>query len=332
MKALSIGNLKIPSPCILAPLAGISDFTFRMLNRRFGCQFAFTEMFSACSVVGMGKKAEKMLATAPADRPLGIQLLGNDPEVMRTALDVVHEYKFDCIDFNAACPVKKVTRRGQGAGLLKNPRKLSRLLKVIVDNSHVPVTVKIRTGWDKTTVNARDVALYARDAGIKGLFIHGRTRSQKYSGTVDYQVICEVKKVLDIPVMGSGDVLSPLSVKKMFDETGCDGVVIARGALGNPWIFRETAELLASGKLPVRPNPEELTDTMAAHLGSCCGFHGDRIGTMLFRKFFGWYAKGFSHIKPLRMKAFQAKTEKQMLSIINELRGLRLEKKFIESQ
>ena len=278
-------------------------------------------MISCRALVSRNKKTLEMLATIPSDRPLGIQLLGNDTESIRGALEVLSEYVFDIIDFNAACPVGKVTKRGEGASLLKEPRRLSELLKALVENSKVPVTVKIRSGWDETCINARDVALYAQDSGIKGLFIHGRTREQGYKGRVDYQVIREVKEALAIPVVASGDVLSPQLIKKMFDETGCDGVVIARGALGNPWIFKDAGEFLRSGTIPQRRCRNELVNTMITHLNLCSDYHSEMTGIKLFRKFFVWYTKGLNDIKPLREKAFHAKTKNQMMKTINELKA-----------
>ncbi|MCP4714089.1 MAG: tRNA dihydrouridine synthase DusB, partial [Deltaproteobacteria bacterium] len=177
--------------------------------------------------------------------------------------------------------------------------------------------------WDRRSINAREAALYARDAGVAAVFIHGRTRSQLYKETVDYGVIRQVKEALDIPVIGSGDVFSPVLAKKMLDETGCDGVLVARGGLGNPWIFNEIESYLADGSLPERPAIDELVDTMLEHYRACCEFHGETIGTMIFRKFFAWYTKGFAHIRPIRMRAFQATQQAGMEAVVNELRSMR---------
>jgi tRNA-dihydrouridine synthase B len=317
---LKIGPLTLDLPFILAPMAGITDLPFRMICRRYGCELAFVEMTSAKALVYENRKTEKMIVTRPDDRPLGIQLLGTDVEFILKALDIIRKYEYDIIDFNAACPVSKVTKKGEGSGMMKEPRKLGQLLKAIVDHTDTPVTVKIRAGWNERSVNAREVALYAQDAGIKGLFIHGRTRDQGYSGSVDYQVIREVKEALDIPVIGSGDVFSPLHVKKMFDETGCDGVAIARGSFGNPWIFRETVDFLATGIVPPRPDTHEVADVMAAHLRAMVDYHGPLPAPVVFRKFFAWYTKGFRDVKPLKDRAFRAKTEEEMLALITEFR------------
>jgi tRNA-dihydrouridine synthase B len=321
---LKIGALTISSRCILAPMAGVSDLPTRMVNRSLGCEFAFVEMINACALAYLNRKTKKMLLTVPEDRPLGIQLFGNDPKSLQRAIDVLlTTYEFNLIDFNAACPVSKVTKRGEGAGLLKEPRRLRELLKVLVKSSPVPVTVKIRSGWDETSCNAREVSLHAQEAGIQGLFIHGRTRSQGYSGSVDYQVISEVKEALEIPVIASGDTFSPQLVKRMFDETGCDGVAIARGSLGNPWIFRESEQFLRSGILLERPDFDEITRTMITHLDLCIDFHGEVIGTMVFRKYFFWYTKGMYGIKPLRDEACRAKTKDHIMDLIHKLRVAR---------
>ena len=317
--ALTIDGKEFSS-LMLAPLAGISDLPFRTLNRSFGCRFAFAEMISARSLVYQSANTVKMLSTSPLDRPLGIQLLGNDEEVMTRAMGILGSWDVSVINLNAACPVDKVTRKGEGAALMKDPRKLRNILRALVQNSTSPVTLKIRSGWDQESVNAVDVALYAREAGIKAVYIHGRTRLQRYGGNVDYRIIGEVKAALDIPVIASGDALSPRMIGKLFDETGCDGVIIARGALGNPWIFRETMELLEKGSIVERPDIQEIMSTMAAHLSMCCDFHGEAAGTMLFRKFFTWYTKSLHGVKPLREKAFSASTKHEMLGIIGRLR------------
>jgi tRNA-dihydrouridine synthase B len=313
---LQIGNLKLNSNLILAPMAGISDLPFRLLNRRFGCELAFIEMLNVRSVSYKSRKTQEMLSSTPADRPLGVQILGKEPRFILRALEVLGPHKFDIIDFNAACPVKKVIRRGEGAALLREPKKLKALLKLVVQNSSQPVTVKIRSGWDEKSVNAREAALWAEDAGIKALFIHGRTRAQGYSGSVNYAVIRKVRKALKIPVIASGDILCASLVKRMFDETGCAGVAIARGALGNPWIFREVKLLLEHRQVLPRPSREEVIQAMIAHLKAYVDFFGERIGIIKFRKFFGWYVKGWRRIRPLREKSSRVRKTQEMIEII----------------
>jgi tRNA-dihydrouridine synthase B len=315
---LKIGNLNLKSNLILAPMAGISDLPFRMLNRKFGSELAFVEMINCRSISHKSKRTESMLSSGPKERPLGVQILGCEDKFILKALDVLSNYKFDILDFNAACPAKKVVRRGEGASLLKEPKKLNKILKLIVKNSPIPVTAKIRIGWDKDSINSRETALYAQDAGIKALFVHGRTKVQGYSGSVNYQVIARVKKALDIPLIASGDILSAQLAKKMFDETGADGLAIARGSLGNPWIFKEIREYLKEGRIISRPSIDKVVKVMLEHLDASVAFYGERNGVVIFRKFFGWYTKGIRSIRPLREKSSRVHTRLEMAGIINQ--------------
>lgn len=316
---LKIGSLKLKSNLILAPMSGITDYPFRMLCHKFGCELAFIEMINVRALGYNSRKTQEMLFTDKIDRPLGVQILGCEEKFLLRAADILKKHSFDIVDFNAACPAKKVVRRGEGASLLKEPKKLNRLLKLVVENFPVPVTVKIRTGWDKNSINPEDVALYAQDAGIKAVFVHGRTREQFYSGKVDYGAIKKVKKALNIPVIASGDILSVELAEKMFAETGCDGILIARGALGNPWIFGEIAAFLKDGSLLTRPDNDAVIKIMQEHLNSYVDFYGERKGIVIFRKFFSWYTKGFRKIRPLREKISSAKTREQMLQLFVEL-------------
>jgi tRNA-dihydrouridine synthase B len=315
---LEIGNLKLQSNLILAPMAGVTDLPFRMLNRRFGCEFAFVEMINCRSISHKSKKTKSMLTSDGKDRPLGIQLLGLEPKFILKSMDVLKAYDFDLLDFNAACPAKKVTRRGEGASLLQEPKKLNELLKLVVKHAKEPVTVKIRTGWDKDSSKAEEIALYAQDAGINGLFIHGRTKFQEYSGQVDYESIRRVKKALNIPVIASGDCFSAQLVKKMFDETGCDAVAIARGALGNPWIFESAKTFLKTGKTPKMPEKAEIIRVMSEHLSATCDLYGEKAGVVIFRKFFAWYTKGFRSIRPLREKCSRIKAKQELVKVIEQ--------------
>jgi tRNA-dihydrouridine synthase B len=318
---LKIGTIELPFPVMLAPMAGVSDLPFRLISRSFGAPLAFTEMIDVRAISHRDKRTRKMLISSPLDRPLGVQLLAADEKYVAGALDVLVEHDFDLLDFNAACPTPKVTRKGKGAALLKEPRKLGAILKILVEYATVPVTVKIRTGWDADSVNAREVALYAEDAGISALFIHGRTKTQGYSGTVDYQNIKEVKDALKIPVIASGDNLSLMLIKRMFDETGCDGVAVARGALGNPWIFREAISLFQDGALiAAGPTMDERIATIKKHFDLVIEYSGEERGIGIFRKFLIWYTKGLRGIKPLRDKAFRTNKKAQFLEIIEELR------------
>ncbi len=300
-------------------MAGVSDLPFRIVTRGFGCPFAFTEMVDARAIAQSSKRTKRILTSSDGDKPLGIQILARSPEDLPPALDRLEGREHTILDFNAACPTPKIVRKGAGAALLKDPVRFSEILKVLVARSRVPVTVKIRAGWDRNSVNARDMALRARDAGVAGLFIHGRTREQGYGGRVDYRVIGEVKAALDIPVIASGDGLNPSLVRRMFAETGCDGVAIARGALGNPWIFPATRLLLERDQVAAGPTVAERVDVMRGHLRLLADYYGERSGVAVFRKFFTWYTRGVRAIRDLRDTAFRTTTMAGMLHIIDEL-------------
>jgi len=319
MRSLSIGSLHLRCCALLAPLAGISDLPYRLVNRRHGCGFAFTEMISARSLVNDSRRTLRMLELDPQDRPLGVQLVGSDAQVLSRAIELLAPFRFDLIDLNAACPARKVVGVGQGAALMRDPVKLESLLRAMVASADVPVTVKIRSGWDASSRNAREVALRAQDAGVQAVIIHGRTRSQGYGGRVDYDAIAQVKQALAIPVIGSGDVFSAAQALEMLSRTGCDAVMVARGALGNPWIFNEIQAALAGAPPPQRPEPAAVCACMRAHLDMSVDLYGEELGIKHFRKFFGWYTKGFYRIRPLRSAAFQCHTREELAAIIEQL-------------
>ena len=316
---LTIGDIRLPVPVMLSPMAGVSDLPFRLVTRSFGSPLAFTEMIDINAISHKDRRTTHMLSSSPDDRPLGVQFLGNSPLQIPLAMERLSEHACDLIDFNAACPSPKVTRKGKGAALMKDPRMLRDILSALVRSTALPVAVKIRAGWDAESVNARDVALFARDAGISVLFIHGRTRAQGYSGAVDYGVIREVKEALDIPVIASGDNLSVDRVRRMFAETGCDGVAIARGALGNPWIFRDVMSFFRDGTVPRGPDVAERAAVMKRHLELCVSHWGEKRGVGIFHKFFIWYTRGLSGLRPLRDRAFRTGTKEGLLEVIDEL-------------
>ena len=328
---LQIGSLKLNSNPILAPMAGITDLPFRMLNRAFGAELGFVEMLNVRSLAQKSKRTLRMLSTQPQDRPLGVQLLGCEADFLLRAMEVLSRHEFDLLDFNAACPVRKVTQRGEGASLLKDPARLNKLLKILVKESRVPVTVKIRSGWDENSVNVRELVLNCRDAGVSAVFVHGRTKAQGYSGAVDYDAIGQAKRVLDIPLIASGDIFSAQLAKKMFEETGCDGILVARGALGNPWIFKEIKEFIEKGAFSKRPGGEELQEVMFKHLDMCVSFYGQRVGVMIFRKFFAWYTKGIRGIRPLREQSSRVKTRPEMSELV-KLSTLPIDREVAEPQ
>jgi tRNA-dihydrouridine synthase B len=308
-------------PLISAPLAGLSDLAFRLINRQFGCKYAFLEMIHARSLTYENIKTLDLLRTEKADKPLGLQLLGNEAPFLKLAIEVLekNKYKHDVLDFNAACPIKKITAKGEGAALLKNRRKLSSLVKTLVKHSKVPVTVKMRLGWDNPA-KAVDIASTIQDAGAQVVFVHGRTKIQGYSGEIDYSAISKIKKKLNIPVVASGNILNPVLAKKMFEQTGCDGILIARGGLGNPWIFSEIEACLSKGIKSAKPSINQIADIMKIHLELYAEHYGEKRGLWRFRKFFVWYTRGLNNIKQLRCRVMHVVSKDEVLMVIEDFR------------
>lgn len=308
----TLGDIKLNTPVISPPLAGISSYPFRALNRKFGCEFSFLEMINCRSLVYSSNKTSEMMRFTEEELPLGIQLLVENEGLLLKALEKIQDYPFSMVDLNAACPQKKIIFRGEGAYLLKTPKKLKRLLKIMVKNCAKPVSLKMRLGWDDDSM-ASDIASSCQDAGIKAIFIHGRTKTQGYGGEIRYKAIARIKKKLKVPVIASGNILNGKLAKKMFDETGCDAVTVARGALGNPWIFREIKEYIEKGKILERPCVEDIIKTMKSHLKLSSDFYGSKRGVAHFKKFFIWYTRSFKGVKLLRGK----------ISNVNTVEGVR---------
>jgi len=315
---VKIGNVALSTPMILAPMAGISSYPYRTINRKMGAELAYLEMISARALSYLSRGTRERLRTDPDEGPLGIQLLAKDPYYILKGLDRLKDYKFDILDFNAACPQKKITNNGKGAYLLQEPEKLNSLLKCLIENTSKPVTLKMRLGWDSSEDTLR-IAKGAADTGVSAICVHGRTRNQGYRDGVDYKAIARVKKALKIPVIGSGDIFDAELAKKMFDQTGVDAITVARGALGNPWIFREINELLKKGRIIPKPKTSEITRMMKQHLDLTIKFFGEKTGIIRFRKFYIWYTRGFTKIKPLRTQITQITTKIEMLKQIKFL-------------
>lgn len=247
---MQIGKLTVDSPYFLAPLAGYSDLPFRILCRELGAGLCFSEMISSHGLTKLQKKTLEMVATVPAERPVAFQLFGNDPDIMGAAAAYLSDASIDIIDINMGCPVKKVVKKGCGAALMKDTAKAEAVIKAVVRNSSLPVTVKFRSGWNSDSIIADAFARMAQDAGASAVTIHCRTWSQAFGGRADWSIIAKVKESVTIPVIGNGDILTYQDGRKMMRETGCDGVMIGRGALGNPWVFLESGP------------PENLADRM----------------------------------------------------------------------
>lgn len=308
--AFKIGHLVIENQLILAPMAGVSNSPFRRLSRDFGAGLVYAEMVSDKGLMYDNERTKKLLYMTDEEKPMAQQIFGSDLETMvQAALYIDKNSNCDIIDINMGCPVPKVAIKAQaGASLMKNPDLIYEIVSEIVKKVSKPVTVKIRSGWDNQSVNAVLVAKRIEEAGASAITVHARTRSQGYSGHADLDVIKAVKEAVKIPVIGNGDVIDGPSAKYMLEYTGCDAVMIGRGALGNPWIFREINAYLKDGTVFEKPTHAELKEMMIQHLDSLVELKGERTAVLEMRSHGPWYLKGIEHASHLRKQLSQART------------------------
>jgi len=289
---MSIREILQQNPLVLAPMAGITDFPFRMICKRLGAGLVYSEMLSVEALVREHKRTKGMLKTDPDERPVVFQIFGSKPESLAEAARIVSRGDVDFIDINMGCPVPKVLKCGAGSALLRDIALAREIMSAVVGASRIPVTVKIRLGWDAKNIVALDMARAAESAGIAAITVHGRTKVQGFSGHADWSMIKAVKESVGIPVIGNGDVRSAGDAKRMMDETGCDGVMIGRAVQGNPWIFREALQYLRTGAVPPPPTFEEREAVMQGHLVDMVNLAGENIGVREMRKHLCWYTKG----------------------------------------
>ena len=292
MKELRIGSLKLDNPFLLAPLAGITDAPMRRLCHRQGAALTYTEMVSCKGMWYGDRNTGKLLYTYRDEQPVGYQIFGHEPEVMAYAAREISSMPGKLIDINFGCPVPKIVKNGEGSALLKNPDLIYDIVAAVVKNTDKPVTAKIRTGWDKDSINVVEVAHAISAAGESAIAVHARTREQYYSGKADWSMIASVKRAVDIPVIGNGDVTDGKAAISMMDETGCDLVMIGRGALGNPWIFREALAAWRGEEIPLQPSKDEKKAMMISHLEDLTELKGEYAAVREMRKHVGWYLKG----------------------------------------
>jgi tRNA-dihydrouridine synthase B len=292
LKQLTIGPLSLPNNLLLAPMAGITNLPVRLLARECGASLCFTEMVSVNGLVRDGEKSFGLMQSTPADRPLGVQLFGDDPFLLAEGARLAAEYG-DLIDVNMGCPVRKVVQSGAGSALLREPARVREIVREVRRASTLPLTIKIRSGWQADEPSFLEIARIAEGEGCDAITLHPRSRAQMFDGQADWARITELKEAVQIPVIGSGDLFEARDIVAMLKQTGCDGVMIARGALGYPWIFREALELL-SGREPYPPLPAERLAMALRHLELFAGLAGERVAVREMRKHLSWYARGMT--------------------------------------
>ena len=300
---MKIGNTEINGYAALAPMAGVADRAFRELCVGFGAAYVVGEMVSAKGITYNSEKSFELLELSRQERPAAIQLFGYEPDVMAKAADFAMKYSPDIIDINMGCPAPKIACNGSGSALMKNPQLCGEIVRAVSQAVDVPVTVKIRKGWDSSSVNAVEIAVICEQAGAKAVTVHGRTRSQQYAPPVDIDIIRQVKQAVSIPVIGNGDITSAQDAADMYEKTGCDLVMVGRGALGNPWIFREINSLLGADRPSLPVSPAERISVLIRHIQKLCEYKGEAVGMREARKHAAWYFKGMRDAAALRRKA-----------------------------
>ena len=319
MKQLKIGNVQLQNSYILGPMAGVTDLPFRLLCKEQGAGLVCVEMVSAKGILYNNKNTESLLEIHPDEMPASLQLFGSDPKIVSEMAKKIEERPFAILDINMGCPVPKVVRNGEGSALMKNPKLVYELVSAVVKAIKKPVTVKIRKGFDEDHVNAVEIAKIIEEAGAAAVGVHGRTREQYYSGKADWEIIRKVKEAVSIPVIGNGDVTSGEKAIAMREQTGCDGVMIARGAQGNPWIFSELTVYEQSGTLPPRPSLEEVKKTMLRHAALQLEYKGEYLGIREMRKHVAWYVKGLHGAARLRDAINKVETYEELENILTSL-------------
>ena len=319
MPELQIGNVKLENDLILGPMAGVTDLPFRLLCKEHGAGLLCMEMVSAKGIMYNNKNTKFLLTIDERERPVSLQLFGSDPDIISEQAKRIEELPFDILDINMGCPVPKIVNNGDGSALMKNPLLAGEIIEKTVRAIQKPVTVKIRKGFDEEHINAVEMAHIARESGAAAIAVHGRTREQYYSGKADWEIIRKVKEAVKIPVIGNGDVWTPQDAIDMRKQTGCDGVMIGRGAQGNPWIFKQILHYEQTGELLEKPSPQEVTEMILRHAKMQMEFKGEYIGMREIRKHAAWYTAGYKNSAKLRGKINETETYEELKELLSHL-------------
>lgn len=319
MKELTIGNVTLSNNIILAPMAGVSDLPFRVLCSEMGAGMVCMEMISAKAIMYNNRNTEGLLEIHPDETKVSLQLFGNDPGIIAYQASRIEDRPYDILDINMGCPVPKVVNNGEGSALLKNPILVGEIVEAVVKQTHKPVTIKIRKGFDEEHINAPEIAHVAEESGASAVTVHGRTREQYYSGEADWDVIARVKDRVKIPVIGNGDVVDGPTAERMMQQTGCDGVAIGRAAQGNPWIFREVLYYLETGESLPRPSGEERYEMIKRHAALNLEYKGEYTGIREMRKHLAWYSSGITGGAAMRRRINEMESMEDIINIAGEL-------------